>query len=34
MVTPSRELRNNINNFWGIIDTLDEKKLEEEFNLA
>ncbi len=34
MVTPSRELRNNINNFWGIIDTLDETKLEEEFNLA
>ncbi|GAA0882880.1 hypothetical protein GCM10009120_14770 [Sphingobacterium siyangense subsp. cladoniae] len=34
LVTPSRELRNNINNFWGIIDTLDENKLEEEFNLA
>ena len=34
LVTPSRELRNNINNFWGIIDTLDETKLEEEFNLA
>jgi len=34
LVTPSRELRNNINNFWGIIDTLDESKLEEEFNLA
>ena len=34
LVTPSRELRNNINNFWGIIATLDETKLEEEFNLA
>jgi hypothetical protein len=28
LVTPSRELRNNINNFWGIIDTLDENKLK------
>ena len=34
LVTPSRDLRNNINNFWGIIDTLDESKLEEDFNLA
>lgn len=34
LVTPSRALSSNLNEFWGILKTLDEKKLDEEFNLV
>lgn len=34
LVTPSRALSSNLNEFWGILKTLDETKLDEEFNLV
>ncbi|WP_313533165.1 hypothetical protein [Sphingobacterium athyrii] len=34
LVTPSRALSSNINEFWGILKTLDESKLDEGFNLV
>lgn len=34
LVTPSRALSSNLNEFWGILKTLDESKLDEEFNLV
>ncbi|MNG70980.1 hypothetical protein D3C87_467020 [compost metagenome] len=34
LITPSRDLSKNLKDFWGILKSLDETKLEEEFNLA
>jgi len=34
LITPSRDLSKNLNEFWGILKTLDESKLDEEFNLV
>ncbi len=34
LVTPSRDLSKNLKDFWGIVKTLDERTLEEEFDLA
>ena len=34
LITPSRDLSKNLKDFWGILKSLDETKLEKEFNLA
>jgi len=33
LVTPSRDLKNNINDFWRTLKTIDEQRLNDEFEL-
>lgn len=33
MTTPSRDLKNNLNIFWGALQTIDEERLNDEFDL-
>ncbi|PUV25259.1 MULTISPECIES: hypothetical protein [Sphingobacterium] len=33
MTTPSRDLKNNLNIFWGALQTIDEGRLNDEFDL-